>query len=44
MKDIGLLRVDVIIVNEKNYDASYFGKKDLAGFKDYVYGAFCVGK
>lgn len=29
-------RVDIMIVNGKDYDASYFGKEDLNGFKDYA--------
>ena len=40
LKEIGPLRVDTIIVNEKNYEASYFGKQDLTGFKDYTYREF----
>lgn len=35
-KDIQPIRVDTIVVNEKDYEASYFGKQDLTGFKDYA--------
>lgn len=31
------LRVDFITINDKEYEASYFGKQDLTGFKDYAY-------
>lgn len=40
VKDIELLRVDTITINEKDYEASYFGKQDLTGFKDYAYREF----
>lgn len=34
-------RVDVITINEKSYEASYFGKEDLTGWsKDYTYREF----
>lgn len=39
-KDIDPLRVDTIVINEKEYSASYFGKADLAGFKDFAYREF----
>lgn len=35
-KDIEPLRVDIITINQKDYEASYFGKEDLTGFKDYA--------
>ena len=34
-EDIEPYRVDTIRVNGKDYEASYFGKEDLTGFKDY---------
>ncbi len=39
-KDIEPTRVDTIVVNEKKYEASYFGKQDLTGFKDIAYREF----
>jgi hypothetical protein len=36
-KDIEPSRVDTIKVDGKDYKASYFGKQNLAGFKDYAY-------
>ncbi len=39
-KDIEPLRVDTITVNQKNYEASYFGKQDLTGFKDFAFREF----
>lgn len=39
-KEIEPFRVDTITVNEKKYEASYFGKQDLTGFKDYSYREF----
>jgi hypothetical protein len=39
-KDIEPIRIDKITVNEKEYDAMYFGKQDLTGFKDYSYREF----
>jgi hypothetical protein len=30
-------RVDMIKVNEKDYEASYYGKQDMTGIKDYSY-------
>jgi hypothetical protein len=39
-KDIEPTRVDTITVNGKDYEASYFGKQDLSGFKDYAYREF----
>lgn len=35
-KDIEPLRVDIITINQKDYEASYFGKQDLTGFKNYA--------
>ncbi len=32
-----LIRVDVIELNGKSYEASYYGKQDLRGFKDYLH-------
>jgi hypothetical protein len=39
-KDIDPYRVDIIKVNEKDYEASYFAKQDLTGAKDYDYREF----
>jgi len=39
-KDIEPFRVDIITINEINYEASYFGKQDLTGFKNYAYREF----
>lgn len=39
-KDIEPYRVDVIKLGGKDYEALYFGKQDLAGFKDYAYREF----
>lgn len=36
-KDIEPIRVDTIVVNEIEYQASYFGIQDLTGFKDYAH-------
>lgn len=36
-KDIEPIRVDEMVINDKKYEASYFGKQDLNGFKDYSY-------
>lgn len=36
-RDIKPLRVDSITLRGKEYKASYFGKQDLTGFKDYAY-------
>lgn len=36
-KDIEPTRVDTIVVNENDYEASYYGKQDLTGFKDFAY-------
>lgn len=30
------IRTDTITINQKNYEALYFGKQDLKGFKDFV--------
>ncbi len=35
-KDIEPYRVDIITIDEKDYEASYFGIQDLTGFKDYA--------
>lgn len=39
-KDIEPSRVDDITLQGKKYAASYFGKEDLSGFKDYAYREF----
>lgn len=39
-KDIEPSRVDNITLQGKEYAASYFGKEDLEGFKDYAYREF----
>ncbi|MFA9466665.1 MAG: hypothetical protein ACERKN_20580 [Velocimicrobium sp.] len=39
-KDIEPTRVDTIEIGGKNYEASYFGKENLTGFKDYSYREF----
>jgi hypothetical protein len=39
-KDIEPYRVDIIQLGGKDYKALYFGKQDLAGFKDYAYREF----
>lgn len=39
-KDIESYRVDTIQIGGKDYEALYFGKQDLAGFKDYAYREF----
>ena len=39
-KDIEPYRVDTIEVDGKDYEALYFGKQDLVGFKDYAYREF----
>lgn len=39
-KDIEPSRVDSITLQGKEYAASYFGKQDLTGFKDYSYREF----
>lgn len=36
-KMIEPIRVDIITINGKDYEATYFGKQDLNGFKDYAY-------
>ncbi len=40
VKEIEPTRVDTFVINENNYEASYFGKQDLTGFKDYSYREF----
>lgn len=39
-KEIDPIRLEKITINEKDYEASYFGKQDLTGFKDYSYRKF----
>ena len=39
-KEIEPVRVDVITINNKDYEASYFGKQDLNGLKDFAYREF----
>lgn len=39
-KDIEPYKVDIIKVDGKDYEALYFGKQDLIGFKDYSYREF----
>lgn len=39
-KDIEPYRVDTIKIDGKDYEALYFGKQDLSGFKDYTYREF----
>lgn len=39
-KEVEPLRMDTITINEKSYEASYFGRQDLTGFKDYSYREF----
>lgn len=39
-KDIDPIRVDKITVGNQEYEASYFGKQDLTGFKDYAFREF----
>lgn len=39
-KDTEPLRIDTITVNQKNYEASYFGKQYLAGLKDFAFREF----
>lgn len=39
-KDIEPYRIDTIKVDGKDYEALYFGKQDLSGFKDYAYREF----
>lgn len=36
-KEIEPTRVDTIVINQINYEASYFGKEDMTGYKDYSY-------
>lgn len=40
VKDIEPVRVDEITMQGKKYAASYFGKSDLSGFKDYAFREF----
>lgn len=40
MKEIEPIRVDKFTINEKEYEASYFGKQDMTGIKDYTYREF----
>ena len=39
-KDIDPLRIDLILVGGKEYEASYFGRQSLNGFKDFSYRDF----
>ena len=39
-KDIEPSRVDAITIMGKEYAASYYGKEDLTGFKDFTYREF----
>lgn len=36
-KDIDPLRIDIFTINDKEYEASYYGKEDVTGFKEYKY-------
>lgn len=40
VKEIEASGVDTIVINGINYEASYYGKQDLTGFKDYSYREF----
>jgi hypothetical protein len=33
-------RADIVTIDGKDYEASYFGKQDLTGFKDFAYREF----
>lgn len=37
LRDMEPLRIDYITLRGKRYEAAYFGKQDLTGFKDYAY-------
>jgi hypothetical protein len=39
-KDIQPTRVDKIMIGESQYSASYFGREDLRGFRDFTYREF----
>lgn len=39
-KESELLKVGTVTINKKDYEAFYFGKQDLTGFKDYAYREF----
>lgn len=39
-KDIEPFQVDTVTVNQKSYEASYFGKQDLTVSNDYIYREF----
>lgn len=39
-KDIEPLEINTIMVKDKEYKASYFGKQDITGFKDFSYFEF----
>lgn len=39
-KDMDPLRVDTITIDGKDYEASYFGKQDLTGFKNFSHREF----
>jgi hypothetical protein len=36
-KEIAPIRVDTIEIEGKTYEASYFGKQDMTGFKDFKF-------
>lgn len=40
LKDIEPLQTGIIFINQKNYEASYFGKQDLTGFRDFALREF----
>lgn len=40
IKEIEPIRIDIVTINGKDYEASYFGKQDLIGFKGYSYREF----
>lgn len=39
-KEIDPIQIAILTVEEKEYEAYYFGKQDLTGFKDYAYREF----
>lgn len=42
-KEIDPLRIDEIIINNKSYQASYYGKQELNGFKNFNFREFwCI--
>ena len=40
MDDVEPIRVDILTVGERKYQASYFGKRNLRGFKNYSFREF----